>query len=122
MNFSHTDLSLQLSWMPKVNGITPPTPGFYLRGSYANEGAAIGVVPGSWENGYGGYGSLMPYNALTDLGDALKRNNLLLPPFQGLGATLAAFSSAEQHKALDSKRSRLETLKAEVEALEQELS
>ncbi len=121
MNFSHSELSLQLSWTPRVNGARPSTPGFYLRGAYANEGTAMGVIPGSWDNGYGGHGSLLSREALLDIFAAIRHNELLLPPFTNLGPQLADYSESEQARVLEIKRSRLETLKAEVDALEAEL-
>ena len=120
-SFSHSELSLQLSWSPRVNGKQVAVPGFYLRGMYANEGTAMEIVPGTYENGYGGNGSLLTHEAILDVFAALRHNELLLPPFVNHGPLLAEFQRKEQLRAYAAKRSRLDALKAEVAALEAEV-
>lgn len=116
------EFSLQLSWNPRVSGVVPPTPGWYVRASFANEGEATSVVRGSWDDGRAGNGSLVGEDFMLGLFSLLSRNQLLKPQFPAaLGSVLATYARDAQHTALLAKRSRLERLRGEVAALEQEL-
>lgn len=119
--FSHDEFQLSLRWTPRVNGVTPATPGFYVKAMYANEGTAHGVVKGSWEQRHGGPGSLASDDFMVRLFELLDENGMLEPGFNGLtGVTLANFAFERQQEALEAKRARLDRLKAEVAELEAE--
>jgi hypothetical protein len=116
------EFSLQLSWTPRVNGKIPATPGFYLRAAFANEGTAMGVVKGSFDNGRCGNGSLADDAFLIALFELMDAEGLLQKPFNAdLGRKLADHAHARQVAQLAAKRARLESLREEIAALEAEV-
>jgi hypothetical protein len=117
------EFHLSLDWAPRVNGVIPATPGFYLRAQFANEAMAEGVVPGTWLGGRGGgNGSLVRNAFLIDLMKLLHREGLLVEG-QGveLGEDLANYAQSARDAALEAKRARLVRLREEVAELEEAL-
>jgi hypothetical protein len=114
------EFRLMLSWNPEVNHQKVPTPGFYLRAGFANEGTAQSVVKGTWSNGSGGgNGSFVSSRFIGKLFSLLEEENLLVPEQnRALGAELANAADKAQVAALSARRARLERLRQEVAELE----
>lgn len=121
--FTPDEFSLQLSWSPRVNGVTPATPGFYLRAQFANEGVAKGVVRGSWDDGRAGNGVLVDSHFLKALMMMLGAHGFLVDGMDGseLAVQFADFQDDKQEEALAIKRAKLAVLKREVAELEASL-
>lgn len=112
------EFQLSVSWMPRVNGVTPETPGFYVRAKFANEGYATGIVKGSWDSGCGRNGSLAPNGFMTALFDLLSDYEMLEKGMGSIGESLDQYGVDARGAALIAKRARLGALRREVAELE----